>query len=65
MLSERAVNDVSSVEIMKTHHANLKAEIDAREDIFSSVIETGNAMVAQQHFASNDVSRQRLIWWYK
>ena len=56
MMAEEAVRGVGSVEIMRARHSQLKAEIDAREDIFSSVVETGRGMISQGHFASQDVS---------
>ena len=56
MLTEQQVQHVSSVAALKERHQQLRAEIDAREDVFSSVIDTGRAMVDSDHFASDDVS---------
>lgn len=56
MMADETVRDVTSVDMLRKHHEQLKAEIDTREDIFSTVVETGSTMVESGHFASQDVS---------
>ena len=56
MKVEAVVRDVASVETLKTRHQELNAEIHARDDTFKSVIETGQAMIEKNHFATQDVS---------
>ena len=56
MSTEQQVQHVGSVIALKERHQQLRAEIDTREDIFSSVIDTGKAMIDGQHFASEEVS---------
>ena len=56
MLTEEPVHDVSTVDMLRKHHAEIKAEIDTREDTFNSVIDNGRHMVRDGHFASRDVS---------
>ena len=55
MLAEETVRDVSSVQMLQEQHNQLKAEIDAREDNFSSVVATGRGMIENGHFASQEV----------
>lgn len=49
MLSEKTVKDVHSVDLLKARHEELKAEIDAREDTFSTISQTGEAMIQEDH----------------
>ncbi len=55
MLVEEVVRDVTSVQLLQEQHNQLKAEIDAREDNFSSAVETGQEMIKNGHFASQEV----------
>ena len=55
MMSEEPVRDVASVALLSERHNQLKAEIDAREDMFGTVVDTGNTMIGQQHYASDEV----------
>lgn len=47
--------DVSSVELLMNNHQGIKAEIDARNDSFTSCIELGKALLARKHYASVEV----------
>lgn len=49
-------NDVVTVDRLRHRHQELHAEMDAREDTFSSVVDAGNDMIGQGHFASADIS---------
>ena len=55
MMSDEPVRDVASVALLSERHNQLKAEIDAREDMFGTVVDTGNTMIGQQHYASDEV----------
>ena len=52
---EEVVRDVTSVTSRLQLHQELKAEIDAREDTFSTVAENGQLMIDASHFAASDV----------
>jgi len=52
---EEVVRDVTSVASRLQLHQQLKAEIDAREDTFTTVAENGQLMIDAGHFAANDV----------
>lgn len=58
MKTEERVRGVSTVDMLKKRHEELRAEIDARDDTFTKVAGNGKAMIAAGHFASNDVSFQ-------
>lgn len=47
--------DVSSVELLMNNHQGIKAEIDARNDSFTSCIELGKTLLARKHYASEEV----------
>ena len=57
MLTEQQVQHVGSVDALRKRHLELKAEIDTRDDVFSSVVNTGNAMVEAKHDSMNEVRR--------
>lgn len=47
--------DVSSVELLMNNHQGIKAEIDARNDSFTTCIELGKSLLARKHYASEEV----------
>lgn len=51
-----ARRDVSGVELLMNNHQSLKAEIDAREDNFSTCLRLGKELLSRNHYASNEVS---------
>ena len=55
MMVDEQVHSVDTVDRLRKRHKELKAEIDARESSFASVVEAGKDMVEQGHFASNDI----------
>ena len=55
MNTEEVVRDVASVQNLQKNHLETKAEIDGRESTFSSVVDSGQAMIDAGHFASRDV----------
>ncbi|XP_034722317.1 spectrin beta chain, non-erythrocytic 1-like, partial [Etheostoma cragini] len=52
--------DVSSVELLMNNHQGIKAEIDARNDSFTSCIELGKALLARKHYASPEIKEKLL-----
>lgn len=46
---------MSGVELLMNNHQSLKAEIDTREDNFSSCISLGKELLARQHYATADI----------
>ncbi|MEQ2310792.1 Spectrin beta chain, non-erythrocytic 1 [Ameca splendens] len=52
--------DVSSVELLMNNHQGIKAEIDARNDSFTTCIELGKALLARKHFASEEIKEKLL-----
>ncbi|CAH1792768.1 unnamed protein product [Owenia fusiformis] len=58
MTTDKPIRDVAGVDLWKSRHNELKAEIDAREDTFGSVVESGNKMIAQKHYASDEIQEK-------
>jgi len=52
---DEPVNAVDTVERLRQRHNELKAEMDAREETFGSVVEAGREMIDQGHFAAADI----------
>ncbi|XP_043992845.1 spectrin beta chain, non-erythrocytic 1-like [Gambusia affinis] len=52
--------DVSSVELLMNNHQGIKAEIDARNDSFTSCIELGKALLARKHYAAEEIKEKLL-----
>ncbi|XP_042288339.1 spectrin beta chain, non-erythrocytic 1 isoform X2 [Thunnus albacares] len=52
--------DVSSVELLMNNHQGIKAEIDARNDSFTSCIELGKTLLARKHYASEEIKEKLL-----
>ncbi|KAJ3615060.1 hypothetical protein NHX12_018628 [Muraenolepis orangiensis] len=52
--------DVSSVELLMTNHQGIKAEIDTRNDSFTSCIELGKTLLARKHYASHEIKEKLL-----
>ncbi|XP_050686605.1 spectrin alpha chain-like [Eriocheir sinensis] len=58
MKAEEKVSDAASAQGLKTEHEHIKAEIEAREEEFSKVVESGGAMIEEQHYASTEVEER-------
>ncbi|XP_041920801.1 spectrin beta chain, non-erythrocytic 1 isoform X2 [Alosa sapidissima] len=52
--------DVSSVELLMNNHQGIKAEIDARNDSFTTCIEMGKALLARKHYSSEEIKEKLL-----
>ncbi|XP_050300402.1 spectrin beta chain isoform X2 [Anthonomus grandis grandis] len=48
--------DVGGVELLMSNHQSLKAEIDAREDNFTSCISLGKELLSRNHYASVEIT---------
>uniref|UniRef100_A0AAR5PI78 PH domain-containing protein n=1 Tax=Dendroctonus ponderosae TaxID=77166 RepID=A0AAR5PI78_DENPD len=48
--------DVGGVELLMSNHQSLKAEIDAREDNFTSCISLGKELLSRNHYASAEIT---------
>ena len=55
MKTQEKVRDTTSAQALKTDHERLKLEIEAREDVFSAVVQDGKAMIEEKHYAGPDV----------
>lgn len=53
MLTEEKVRDAASAQLLKGEHEAVKAEIEAREETFQTVVDLGEALVQGGHFAAN------------
>ncbi|XP_042865885.1 spectrin beta chain, non-erythrocytic 5-like isoform X7 [Penaeus japonicus] len=58
MKAQEKVRDAASAQGLKTEHERIKAEIEAREDVFSKVVEAGRIMVEDRHYASSEVEER-------
>ncbi|XP_062864868.1 spectrin beta chain, non-erythrocytic 1-like isoform X1 [Trichomycterus rosablanca] len=50
--------DVSSVELLMNNHQGIKAEVDARNDSFTSCVDLGNALLSRKHYASEEIEEK-------
>ncbi|KAH3854787.1 hypothetical protein DPMN_097336 [Dreissena polymorpha] len=55
MTADKPVRDVSSVDMVRTRHEELRAEIDTRQDAFATIINTGEDLVRKEHYARDEV----------
>ncbi|XP_078000869.1 spectrin beta chain, non-erythrocytic 5-like isoform X3 [Glandiceps talaboti] len=58
IMTEEPVRDVTSVKDLVNNNDQLKAEIDAREDSFGAVVQTGEMLIDQQHYASDEIKEK-------
>ena len=55
MMTDEPIRDVASASAVLSQHVQCHAEIDAREDNFSSLVEAGQMLIQHQHYASEEV----------
>ncbi|XP_076441755.1 spectrin beta chain, non-erythrocytic 5-like [Babylonia areolata] len=55
MAADKVVRDVSGADLLRTRHEEIRAEIEARQDTFDSVISTGNTLIENKHYASEEI----------
>ncbi|XP_075227745.1 spectrin beta chain, non-erythrocytic 5 kst isoform X2 [Lycorma delicatula] len=58
MMHEEKVRDAASAQTLKAEHEAVKAEIEAREESFRSVMELGEGMVQANHYASQEIQER-------
>ncbi|XP_078283992.1 spectrin beta chain, non-erythrocytic 1-like isoform X2 [Rhinoraja longicauda] len=56
MDAQEKPRDVSSADLTIKNHQGIKSEIDARDDSFTASIEMGNALLAKNHYASDEIA---------
>ncbi|GIY06493.1 hypothetical protein CDAR_514752 [Caerostris darwini] len=57
--TEEKVRDVASAQMLKAEHEQLKAEIEAREGTFGTIVNAGEEMIEGGHYAHEEI-RERL-----
>lgn len=55
MKTEEKVRDVASAQMLKAEHEQLKAEIEAREGTFGTIVNAGEEMIDGGHYAHDEV----------
>jgi len=55
IVSDETARDVAGAESQLARHADLKAEVDAREDRFVNLKSTSDTLIKQGHFAKQEV----------
>ncbi|KAL4238363.1 Spectrin beta chain [Mactra antiquata] len=58
MLADKPVRDVNSVDLVRTRHEELRAEIETRQDTFETVIRTGQDMIENDHYAKDEIGEK-------
>ncbi|XP_028314612.1 spectrin beta chain, non-erythrocytic 1-like isoform X2 [Gouania willdenowi] len=58
--SQENPRDVSSVELLMNDHQGIKAEIDARNNSFTSCLELGQSLLSRKHFSSKEIKAKLL-----
>eukprot|EP00057_Strongylocentrotus_purpuratus_P010375 XP_011664849.1 PREDICTED: spectrin alpha chain, non-erythrocytic 1 [Strongylocentrotus purpuratus] len=56
--AEEPVKDVYTTMSMINNHVQLRSEIEAREDNFSSLVQAGEILIQQGHFASEEIQER-------
>ena len=55
MMVDVVANDVDSAVQIHETHTNVWPEIEFRETTFSNLVQAGNAMIEDGHYAANDI----------
>nr|XP_018898887.1 PREDICTED: spectrin beta chain, non-erythrocytic 1 isoform X2 [Bemisia tabaci] len=58
MMTQEKVRDAASAQSLKAEHDAIKAEIEAREESFQTVMELGEALVQGGHYAANEIQEK-------
>ena len=64
ILSDEIAKDVAGAEAQVARTADLKAEIDTREDRFVSIKSTSELLIKQGHFAKKEVRNYSTLYIY-
>lgn len=49
-------DDTASAEVVLAQHQDIKPEIDARQDSFKTITDSGRKMIAERHYRAHDIS---------
>ena len=55
MSFEETIRDVTSATNARSQHQQYRVEIDTREDNFASLVQAGEMLVEQDHYAKDEV----------
>lgn len=55
MQADKPVRDVSGADLLRTRHEEIRAEIEARQDMFDTVLKSGEQLIENKHYASEEV----------
>ncbi|XP_061172689.1 spectrin beta chain, non-erythrocytic 5-like [Saccostrea echinata] len=58
MKSDKTARDVYGVDMIKTRHEELKAEIEARAETFTTIVQTGEEMINNDHYAKTEIEEK-------
>lgn len=56
IMTEDKVRDAASAQQLKAEHDRLKSEIEAREESFRAVVQAGQMMIQDKHYASEEIN---------
>ena len=67
MMVDIVANDVDSAVQIHETHTNVWPEIEFRETTFSNLVQAGNAMIEDGHYAATDIHErlQVIIAWFE
>ncbi|KAK6641322.1 hypothetical protein RUM44_013031 [Polyplax serrata] len=58
MMTEEKVRDAASAQILKAEHEAVKAEIEAREDVFGKVVALSEEIIRDDHYAVHEITEK-------
>ncbi|XP_063234159.1 spectrin alpha chain, non-erythrocytic 1 isoform X2 [Bacillus rossius redtenbacheri] len=58
MMTEEKVRDAAGAQTLKAEHEAVKAEIEAREESFQAVVEMGQDMIRDDHYAAQEIEEK-------
>ncbi|KAL0275436.1 UNVERIFIED_CONTAM: hypothetical protein PYX00_003283 [Menopon gallinae] len=58
MMTEEKVRDAASAQTLKAEHEAVKAEIEAREDIFRKIVDLSKEMTQDEHYAAAEINEK-------
>ena len=64
MMVDIVANDVDSAVQIHETHTNVWPEIEYRETTFSNLVQAGNAMIEDGHYAATDIHERLQVGWF-
>merc|ERR1712168_1007426 len=58
MVTDEPVQTVAQVDMLKERHKEIKAEIDAREDVFGDIVSVGRGMIEDGNHQSKEIEEK-------